>query len=392
MALEKHKNILDYTLQTLLRRKFKNTGIILVFTFVIFILSSIVFLSYSLQRESRLILKDSPEIVVQRMLAGRHELIPVNVDKEIMKIPGVSGVEPRYWGYYYDSGIKANYTIIGISASGLENNRLLSGRMPLPQEKNVAAIGRGIADARVIKKDIGSTLYLQAADGRWMNLNIIGIFASESEIMTADLIVISEDDFKILNKIPDGMATDLAVHVSNEAETPTIAKKIKEQFPDTRPILRDEIIRTYDAVFGWRSGLIITLFIGALTAFIILAWDKATGLSAEEKQEIGILKAIGWETSDVLEMKFWEGLVISLTSFMSGIILAYIHIFFFGASLFAPALKGWSVIYPDFKLTPFIDFYQVAILLALTVIPYIASTIIPSWKVSITDPDIVMRG
>lgn len=392
MAIEKHKNILDYTLQTLLRRKFKNTGIILVFTFVIFILSSIVFLSYSLQRESRLILKDSPEIVVQRMLAGRHELIPVNVDKEIMKIPGVSGVEPRYWGYYYDSGIKANYTIIGISASGLENNRLLSGRMPLPREKNVAAIGRGIADARVIKKDIGSTLYLQAADGRWMNLNIIGIFASESEIMTADLIVISEDDFKILNKIPDGMATDLAVHVSNEAETPTIAKKIKEQFPDTRPILRDEIIRTYDAVFGWRSGLIITLFIGALTAFIILAWDKATGLSAEEKQEIGILKAIGWETSDVLEMKFWEGLVISLTSFMSGIILAYIHIFFFGASLFAPALKGWSVIYPDFKLTPFIDFYQVAILLALTVIPYIASTIIPSWKVSITDPDIVMRG
>ena len=392
MAIEKHKNILDYTLQTLLRRKFKNTGIILVFTFVIFILSSIVFLSYSLQRESRLILKDSPEIVVQRMLAGRHELIPVNVDKEIMKIPGVSGVEPRYWGYYYDSGIKANYTIIGISASGLENNRLLSGRMPLPREKNVAAIGRGIADARVIKKDIGSTLYLQAADGRWMNLNIIGIFASESEIMTADLIVISEDDFKVLNKIPDSMATDLAVHVSNEAETPTIAKKIKEQFPDTRPILRDEIIRTYDAVFGWRSGLIITLFIGALTAFIILAWDKATGLSAEEKQEIGILKAIGWETSDVLEMKFWEGLVISLTSFMSGIILAYIHIFFFGASLFAPALKGWSVIYPDFKLTPFIDFYQVAILLALTVIPYIASTIIPSWKVSITDPDIVMRG
>lgn len=392
MAVEKHKNILDYTLQTLLRRKFKNTGIILVFTFVVFILSSIVFLSYSLQRESRLILKYAPEIVVQRMLAGRHELIPVNVDKEIMKIPGVSGVEPRYWGYYYDSGIKANYTIIGISASGLENNRLLSGRMPLPQEKNVAAIGRGIADARVIKKDIGSTLYLQAADGRWMNLNITGIFASESEIMTADLIVISEDDFKILNKIPDGMATDLAVHVSNEAETPTIAKKIKEQFPDTRPILRDEIIRTYDAVFGWRSGLIITLFIGALTAFIILAWDKATGLSAEEKQEIGILKAIGWETSDVLEMKFWEGLVISLTSFMSGIILAYIHIFFFGASLFAPALKGWSVIYPDFKLTPFIDFYQVAILLALTVIPYIASTIIPSWKVSITDPDIVMRG
>ncbi|MEK7197219.1 MAG: FtsX-like permease family protein, partial [Nitrospirota bacterium] len=234
--------------------------------------------------------------------------------------------------------------------------------------------------------------YLQAADNKWMNFNIVGIFETDSGIMTADLIVISKEDFKALVSMPDDTATDLAVHVSNEAEIPTVARKIKEQFPDSRPILRDEIIRTYDAVFGWRSGLIITLFMGALIAFIILAWDKATGLSAEEKQEIGILKAIGWETSDVLEMKFWEGLVISLTSFMCGIILAYIHIFFMGASLLAPALKGWSVIYPEFRLAPFIDFYQIAILMSLTVVPYIASTIIPSWKASITDPDIVMRG
>lgn len=392
MTLEKHRNILDYSLRSLLRRKFKNIGIIIVFTFVIFIVSSILFLSYSLRQEAHLILKYSPEIVVQKMRAGRHEIIPIGLEKDIINIPGVSSVEPRYWGYYYDSGVKANYTILGIDDRGPEGNSLLSGRLPLPHERNVAAIGRGIADVRVVKKDIGSKLYLRAADGGWIDFNIIGIFESDSGILTADLVIISQDDFKNLVKMPEGMATDLAVHVYNETETPTVAKKIKERFPDSRPILRDEILRTYDAVFGWRSGLVMTLFIGALTAFIILAWDKATGLSAEEKQEIGILKAIGWETSDVLEMKFWEGIVISLTSFLSGIILAYLHIFFSGASLFAPVLKGWSVIYPDFKLSPFIDFYQIAILMAITVVPYTASTIIPSWKASITDPDIVMRG
>ena len=56
----------------------------------------------------------------------------------------------------------------------------------------------------------------------------------------------------------------------------------------------------------------LTLFSAAVIAFCILAWDKATGISAEEKQEIGILKAIGWDTSDVLALKFWEGLIIAM--------------------------------------------------------------------------------
>jgi hypothetical protein len=47
--------------------------------------------------------------------------------------------------------------------------------------------------------------------------------------------------------------------------------------------------------------------LAAILAFAILAWEKASGLSADEKREIGILKAIGWETGDVLKMKFWEG-------------------------------------------------------------------------------------
>jgi len=392
MAINKHKNILDYTLQSLLRRKFKNTGIILVFTFIIFAVSSIILLSYSLKKEAGMLLKYSPEIIVQKILAGRHELISTKIKNEIMGIPGVSKVEPRYWGYYYDSGVRANYTIIGIGVSGIENNRLIKGRMPSANEKNAAAIGREIADARIIKKDIGDSLNLQNSEGRWMEFKIVGIFESDSEILTADLIIISEGAFKSLVGMPEDIATDLAVRVANETEIPTAARKIKELFPYSRPILRDEVIRTYDAVFGWRSGLILAMFAGALAAFIILAWDKATGLSAEEKQEIGILKAIGWETSDILEMKFWEGLVISLTSFMCGLILAYLHIFLLDGFLFAPALKGWSVIYPHFNLAPFIDFYQIAILMAITVLPYIASTIIPSWKASITDPDTVMRG
>jgi ABC-type lipoprotein release transport system permease subunit len=126
-------------------------------------------------------------------------------------------------------------------------------------------------------------------------------------------------------------------------------------------------------------------------AFIIFAWDRATGLSSEEKREIGILKGIGWETSDVLFMKFWEGTVVSLTSYLMGTIFAYIHVFLTGSVLFEPVLKGWSVLYPDFKLVPVIDLYQLSTLFFLTVIPYTVATIIPSWRAATVDPDSVMR-
>ena len=91
-------------------------------------------------------------------------------------------------------------------------------------------------------------------------------------------------------------------------------------------------------------------------------------------------------------MKFWEGTAVSLSSFLAGVLLAYIHVFFTDVVLFEPVLKGWSTLYPSFRLVPYISAYQVATLFFLTVVPYTVSTIIPSWRAATIDPDSVMRS
>ena len=151
-------------------------------------------------------------------------------------------------------------------------------------------------------------------------------------------------------------------------------------------------MRTYQSLFDWREGIVLTVLAGAILAFAILAWEKASGLSAEERREIGILKAIGWETSDVIRMKVWEGLIISLTAFLLGGIAAYVQVFHFGAAVFAPVLKGWSVLYPRFTLVPAVDGLQIATLFFFTVVPYTAAVLVPIWRAAITDPDAVMRA
>ena len=374
--LNRHGNILDFALSSLLRRKAKNFSLLVVYTLIVFVIASLIFFVQAMKREAAQLLKQAPDMVVQRMIAGRHDLIPARYGEQISSIRGVTAVSPRLWGYYYDQVFGANYTLLVPEKTLVEPGHIM--------------IGPGVARNQRIQT--GDMLTLKSADNAPLLLTVAGIYPSNSELISSDLIVLSAEDFQVMFNLPPGHATDLAVMVTNPRELTTVAAKIAEQFPDTRPILKSEILRTYDALFEWRGGMMLVMLFVAVLSFIIFAWDKATGLSAEERKEIGILKSIGWETSDVLLLKFWEGIVISLSAFLLGTLLAYGHVFLFSAALFEHALKGWSVIYPQFKLTPVVDGYQLTVLFFLTVLPYTSATIFPAWLAATVPPDAAMRS
>lgn len=374
-SIERHLNILEFTLASLLRRRVKNLSLLAMYLLVVFMLASLVFFVTALKREAAIILSDAPDMIVQRLMAGRQDLVPAGYAAGIAQIKGVTAVRPRLWGYYYDALNGANYTILASDdpAAAAET----------------ASIGAGIAQARNLA--VGDLLPLISYDKAPVMLEITSIFSSSADLIAADMVILPPEDFQRLFNFPHGQATDLAVSVRNPKELLTVAAKIATLYPDSRPILKSEIQRTYQSIFDWRGGMTLMVMAASLLSFIIFAWDKATGLSAEERKEIGILKSIGWETSDVLLLKFWEGIVISLTAFLLGTVLAYGHVFFLSAPLFAQALKGWSVLYPHFRLIPVVDAYQIAVLFFLTVVPYTTATIIPCWRAATIDPDAAMR-
>jgi ABC-type lipoprotein release transport system permease subunit len=375
-AIERHKNILELSLSSLLRRKTKNLSLLVIYTLIVFAIASLLFFLSALKREAAFVLKDAPDMVVQRMVAGRQDLVPTSYGEKIGSLRGVRDARPRLWGYYYDAATGANYTVTTASGPSTASGTI--------------TIGSGISRTRQVFE--GDLIALQSYTRVPLLLEIKQVLPYESELAAADLIVMSEQDFRHLFNFPAGYATDLALTIGNPRELTTVAMKIAEQFPDARPILKSEILRTYDSIFDWRGGMMLVMLIAALLSFIIFAWDKATGLSAEERKEIGILKSIGWETSDVLLLKFWEGVAISLSSFLVGVLLAYGHVYFLSAPLFEPVLKGWSVLYPQFTLVPAVDAYQLGVLFFLTVAPYTIATIIPCWRAATVDPEAAMRS
>ena len=373
--IERQRNIIDFALSSLARRWKKNLALVLVYTFIVFTLASVIFFTNAVKHEARAVLRGAPEVVVQKLMAGRHDLIPAGHIDTLKGITGVSRVKGRVWGYYYEPASGANFSIVAS-----DDARLKPGAI---------AIGQGVA--RSLRAGPGELLPFKATSGDYVSFEVAAVFSAESELVSADLIEMPEDDLRALFGIPEGYFTDITLKVRNERELIVIADKIRRLLPDTRPILRDEILRTYDSLFDWRSGLLLVIFAGAAAAFVIFAWDKATGLSLEERREMGILKAVGWETSEVIAMKSWEGVVVSLAAFFTGVLLAYAHVFFSSALLFEPVLKGWAVLYPRFELIPRIDPHQILSLFFLTVAPYTAATIIPSWNAATVDPDAIMR-
>ena len=50
------------------------------------------------------------------------------------------------------------------------------------------------------------------------------------------------------------------------------------------------------------------------------------------------------------------------------------------------------MLFPRFRLIPALDGYQLTVLFFLTVLPYTAATLVPSWRAATVDPDAAMRS
>lgn len=393
-GLTKQINILDYALSSLGRRWIKNLSVFVVFAGVIFLVASFQLVTRALTETAELALERTPEITVQNMTAGRQVEIPVDYGLRLSSIFGIREVIPRVWGYYFDEVQGANYTVMGIEQRMpmLEDLDLTleKGGTYTPGSPGKALIGQSVK--RLLDRKGSRLLSLFRPDLSQISFEIAGVFKRETDILTDDLIVLNIDDARELFAIPQTMATDLCVYVTNENEIATIARKIADTLPGTRVLTKTQIGRTYQVVFGWRSGFASVCLLAALSAFVIFSWDKASGLSLEEKKEISVLKILGWETRDILAVRFWEGFLVSGLAFVVGCSIAYTHVVFFDASLFRPVLVGWSVIYPEFRLVPSFQVGDFILVFCLSVLPYLAATVIPSWRSASVPSDSALSG
>jgi len=383
--------LIEYAINSLLRQKTKNLFIVVIFTFLTFLLTSVFLVTTSLKYELFSTLDSLPDITVQKIKAGKPYDIDESVVDDILQIDGVSKVNSRVWGYYYFENARVNFSLIGLDSYEEQYKKSFENLTnSFDISDNSMIVGSGVK--KIFEKNYYKKYFnFIKPDGTLKKVTIAGVFKTNLNLEANDMIVLSKDTAKEIFDMPQDKATDIVVKVANPKEIPTVLQKIKLIHPDCRVISKDDLKISYENIFNYKGGIFLAIFIVSLFTFFMIVYDKASGLNASEKKEIGILKAVGWTIDDVLKEKFYESFIISFISYIVGLIFAFGFVYIFQAPILRDVFEGYSKLKPEFNLPFVFDFQTLALVFLLSVPIYIAATIIPSWRVATLEADEVIR-
>jgi ABC-type antimicrobial peptide transport system permease subunit len=387
--MKRHRALLEHVLGALFRRRGRNAAITLGMAALVGLFSSVLFVSEALRAEYRALAVTLPDLTVQQLVAGRPALVEAAAITRIeaLALPGLASIRPRVWGYLYVPSIEGNVVIVG--GAGTDAPGVLEGGRWAEGEDEIV-IGNGIA--HLLGARVGDELALAGPGAAPAILRVVGVLSGQTAALSADLVLTTDARARALLGMTAAGFTDLAVTLARPEEAGVVAEAIATALPGARLLDRRLLERTHELTFDARAGFLGAVMLPALLALLLLAWDRLTGLGDAERREIGVLKAVGWSTSDVLAARMWESALVGLVGATLGLVMGYVHAFVFGAPGLADALFGWSSLHASLSLPPALDFAQLLAILGAVVVPFVGVSVVPAWRAAMLDPDRLLRG
>ena len=388
--MNQHLNLLFAAFGNIIRNKVRSIAILLCLIAVLFPFICAMAISEGIKFQSLISVKEGADIYVTSDHYGSNAPISLHHLKRFQEMEGVVRVYPRVVGRTYFSNRLA--TIVGIPPENVtESIRLIEGKMF--REKGEVVIGKGLA--KEFNLQIGVRFTLAANPSKLFK--ITGFFDADATIWSANLILMAFEDTAEFFQVK-GKATDILIY-TRPGYAPLLAKEIQEKSlstPDSLdPPLRVQdkslVRRYFERGFNYKAGVFTALytvaFALAIPALLIVSGFGQT----ERRKEIGIIKATGWQTQEVMEMVALENLIISLTSAPLAILMAMAWLKLFNGAFIAQffiAEIGLMAPFPvPSRFLPIPCFFAFLFAIVLTMVGSLYST----WKTATVPPVEAMR-
>lgn len=364
-----NKNFVEFSISLLLKDKKEYIFSFVVFTFIIFIASSVLFISDSIKHDLLQALKQEHQVIVSNTKSGRYaSLTDEHIDK-IIQMNGIDDVLGKVDGYYNFAQSKRYFHIV-VDDELDDKSMIVSSEIK-----------------ELLEKFKYSKEFNFLSDSGMLTLEIKEVIPSN--ILSNDIVMVSDNSAREILNMDEDEYSYLDIVVPNDDEVEYIAVKVTSMFPDTQAITTKNIKSEYDHLFYYKGGIFMILYIVALVSFFILLKNQISSVSGEKKKEIAILRSLGFAIKDVIALKIVQNSVVSFSSFVIGIFLAYAYVFMFDAPLLKNIFVGNNVSHIEF--TPIVNVGMLSLMFVFTVVPFMASILLPAWRIAIEEMDEVMK-
>jgi len=300
-------------------------------------------ISEGIKLESRISVEEGADFYVARDSAGSSAPLLLSDIGRFQKLAGVARVVPRIVGRAYLK--ERAISIVGIPIEGIPRSLVMSsGRIG---KKGEVIVGSSLCNRYGLQP--GSRFYLPV--NRWKRFTVAGVFSSKSSMWSSTLIFMSLEDAAELFRMK-GMVTDFLIYAApgQKAAMSVYLQMENSEDPPLR-IQSKELVNSYlQKGFESRTGVYAAFYL-ATFALSIPLFFILTGLGWKERRnEIGTLKAIGWQTMDVMNVIFWENIFVSLIAACGAFIAAYAWVRLFNGWFIAQFFIGSPGFKPDFPV------------------------------------------
>ncbi len=365
--------LLAWAIRDLVRRPRESGLLIIALLLTVSAAAAPVLFTQALSTTANLMLRDAPSLIVRKFNALGWTPIPSDQSVILAKsVPGVISARPRVWGRI--AGPEGPLTVIGVDRYGplLPQSTVLPGR-------GQAVIGTDVKEER-------ATPLLTLTGQRTTTLRIVGRSDVKTGIAASNVVLLHIHDARDLLGIPDGYASDLAIEVFNPAEESAILPDLTAVFPWTvRITTRTESAGIYDAGFARIGGMAIAFLVPALLALCLLVAVTVKDRLGR-RSEIGLLKALGWTTGDIVHLHIARASLIGIPGTIGGMMLAFFLVFWPNANWSGRLCPEWQVFASRLAFSPQdagLVFLEVT---GLVVLPFLAATIGTVLRCAVADP------
>lgn len=386
---------LNFLSLLLITHKSKHLVIFIISIIIVFLTSSILFISNSLKKEVFQTLENQSDFVIQKINSGKVLDTPLSWIEDFSSINGIKNVQQRVYGQYYFMPENIYFTIIGIDFFEENTNKNLND---IFKELNISDLlqANSMIIGNGIKKIFDKYHYFNSYEFKLSNKQVkeIKIFKDlpkESNLIANDLIIMDINLAKEILNIDINNSTDIIFNVPNNLEKQNIKEQIILKHSNIRILEKENLKKEYENMFNYKGGIFLVLFIIVIFTFVLILYQRYSIISSDDKKEIGILKAVGWSIKDIIKLKIIENFIIGFIAFIIGVIIAYIFVFILNAPLLKNIFIGFSNIENDFILKPNIELTIIITLFLFFIIPFLSAILIPVWKIAIIDANESMK-